>query len=303
MTTQATSSRPDGSRADASAPDAEHAPPGTSQRQRQPWIAALMSLMLPGFGQLYCGMMSRAFWIFLAFLGSSTVGLLLVSLLVSGKGMLAALVGLMLLSFGIWFFSITDAWRQADYINNTAAAARLHPWQQAATYVGVFLLSTLMLLPALVTHIRTHYVQAFHIPSASMEPALLQGDFVFADMRYNCPGCRYRVSHDDVAIFINPNERNHFYVKRIVGLPGDNISINDGKPVMTGTSATTGTNSAVASNEATPAEAANSIVVPDGHVFVMGDNRDNSRDSRSFGPVPLADVKARVRQVWLSRGS
>jgi signal peptidase I len=58
-----------------------------------------------------------------------------------------------------------------------------------------------------------------------MEPTLLHGDFIFADKRYNCPNCKDAVQRGDIAIFTYPNNRTAYYIKRVIGLPGERVQI------------------------------------------------------------------------------
>ena len=196
-----------------------------------------------------------------------------------------------LASFGVWAFAVVDAWRLARRRDPFVPAA----WQTRTVYASVFLLATLVVLPATIGHVRQHLVQAFHIPSNSMSPTLTDGDFVFADMRYNCPTCSAAVKRGDVAIFVYPDDRTQHYVKRIVALPGDAVSIEAGRVLVDGAPI------ARPSGDDAPVDMAERTVAP-GHVFVLGDDLDASRDSRHFGDVPLSDVVGRPRQIWFSYG-
>ena len=130
-------------------------------------------------------------------------------------------------------------------------------------------------------------------------------------MSYNCPGCDHAVERGDVAIFTYPNDRTLVYVKRVIGLPGDRVRIT-GKRVWVNrlalgdAPADDGTASERIDGRQWLADwgdtegAELDLTVPPGMVFVLGDNRGNSKDSRHFGSVPLRDVAGRARQVWFS---
>lgn len=246
---------------------------------RKPWVAALMSLALPGWGQLYNAQPDRAIWWFLGFALLLLPGTALLALAVPPAGMAPALLLGVLGSLACWLAGAADAWR-------SARRQPLHvprPWQTGGLYTLVFVACALVVLPSLTVWMRAQLAQPFRIPSASMAPTLLPGDLVFADMHYNCHTCR-PVQRGDVAIFTNPNDRTQYHVKRIVALPGDRVLVRGAEVQVNG----------APSPEAT--------TVPPGHVYLLGDNRANSVDSRQYGPVPLPDVVGRVRQIWFSHG-
>jgi signal peptidase I len=278
---------------------------------RNPLFALLMSLILPGFGQLYNGEFNKAIWLFLGFAFFCVPGVALVALYLSNAWMMPTLVVSLVLTLGIWLYGMIDGWRTASRKQDY----RIQAWQVGSIYLLVFILCNLVALPLLIGYVRDHQVASFRIPAASMEPSVLRGDIIFADMRYNCPGCKHRVRRGDIAIFTYPNDRTLNYIKRVIGLPGDRVQIMGNEVLVNGKSLKVG-------EMATPdgtlvTEAADGgqwqvrwaaaergkdvdVTVPPGNVFVLGDNRSGSRDSRIFGTVPLADVVGKARQVWFS---
>ena len=283
-----------------------------SFKPRNPYFALVMSLFLPGFGQLYNGEPNQAIWIFLIFLLIFIPGSAIVALHLPSGLVVPALFSGLALTLCLWLYGMIDAWRGAkqDYV--------LQSWQKSGLYALVFLVCNMLALPLLIGYVRAHEVEAFKIPSTSMEPDILNGDFIFADKRYNCPGCKEAVRRGDIAIFVYPNDRTRYYIKRIIGLPGDHVAVKGHEVTLNGKALSVReaqVNSGIQVTEAIDGRAwqAQWIIgakdtpqidetVPPGQVFVMGDNRMASVDSRYFGTVPLQDVVGRARQVWFSKG-
>jgi signal peptidase I len=281
-------------------------------RHRRPAFALLMSLVLPGFGQLYNGQFNKAIWLFLCFGLLVTPGVAGIALLLPSAAMMPALLACTLTVLGLWLYAATDAWRTAQGLTHYRLAA----WQASGVYALAFLLCDGLALPLLTSYIRDHQVASYRIPSHSMEPGILQGDILFADRRYNCPGCTSAVARGDVAIFTYPNDRTQNYIKRVIGLPGDRVRIH-GRAVwvndvpLTASERPDGTGVLVREQSgnrqwtvrwdaaATPAPD-QELSVPPGQALVLGDNRSRSKDTREFGTVPLQDITGKARQVWLS---
>lgn len=139
----------------------------------------------------------------------------------------------------------------------------------------------------------------FHIPGHSMDPTLQPGDFIVSDERaylHTSP------KHGEVIVFLFPPHKQNVYIKRVIGIPGDTVYIKNGETYINGhimahpvISPTMRTSSY--SREFGP------ISVPAGNYFVLGDDRDESNDSRFWGFVPAANVLGRVTYIWYSRDS
>lgn len=295
---------------------------------RRPLLAALASLVLPGFGQLYNGDLNRAIWLFLTFALLCIPGVALVALYLPDQWMLPTLLLGLASTLGVWGYAVVQAWRAARQPVPGPAGA----WQLSGVYALVFVLCDLLALPLLTLYVRQHQVEPYRIPSSSMAPSVHAGDMIWADKRYNCPGCKSGVHRGDIALFAYPNDRSVSYIKRVIGLPGDQVVLKERQVWVNGqalhsaganpvsgliTEALDGrqwqvqwVDAPASANPAavappmnrvttTPATALQ-LTVPDGQVFVLGDNRNSSVDSRSFGTVPMQDILGRARQVWFS---
>jgi signal peptidase I len=280
---------------------------------RNRWIAALLSLALPGLGQFYSGDLNKALWLFLGFvLIGCFPGVTIAALYVPAVLMLPLLVISTALTFGIWGLAILDAWRMAA----RRQVYTRREWQVSGFYVLLLLAGNAFML-MLVGDVRQHMVQTFNIPTAAMQPGILRGDRLFADKRYNCPGCKTAVAIGDIGIFVFPNDRTQYYIKRVIGLPGDHVSITSHNVTVNNRSLSL--SEAVEGDYLVVTEQAGQhswrvqwkknsashdfdVTVPPGQIFLLGDNRDLSTDSRQFGTVPLSDLVGNARQIWYSSG-
>jgi signal peptidase I len=278
------------------------------EHPRKPGIALAMSLLLPGLGQLYNGQLNKGLMLFMAFAFVSTPLMALVALWLPEGWLLPMLMAALLLTLVLFVYGLVDAWRTARYISNY----RLQTWQQPGVYLALLLFAYLVVLIGGTQQIRSSLVESFRIPSASMEPTLLRGDFIFADKRVNCPGCKHHIQRGDLAIFVYPNDRTKYYIKRIIGMPGDEIQIENRQVKVNGISITgvvqgkevteSGANGNYLVHWAEGESASRQWMVPQGQVFVLGDNRNRTTDSRKFGTIPLRDVVGRATQIWFSYG-
>lgn len=186
----------------------------------------------------------------------------------------------------------------------------------------------------IVLVLRSFVVEPFRIPSPSMVPTLLEGDFILVN-KFSY-GLRLPVLHTefldlgepergDVAVFRWPKDPSKDFIKRIVGLPGDEIVYDnhqlfiDGEPVKTERLGVyegenvpedqrvieylehLGEHDHRKLNVATSRDRRRlQVEVPEGHYFVMGDNRDHSMDSRVWGFVPEHNLVGQAFLIWMS---
>jgi signal peptidase I len=171
----------------------------------------------------------------------------------------------------------------------------------------------------LALFIRTFVVQAFKIPTGSMEENLLIGDhllvnkFVFAPTASSIERALLPIGtirRGDVIVFKYPEEPERDFIKRVIGLPGETVELRDKKVYINGTGLSEpyvhflqppGQNSEF--HEVTSfdvRERYGPVTVPTEHYFVMGDNRDNSQDSRYWGFLPRDYVKGKALVIYWS---
>ncbi len=165
----------------------------------------------------------------------------------------------------------------------------------------------------LALFIRTFVVQAFKIPSGSMEPTLQIGDHILVNKfiyGIKLPFLQKTLipignpARDDVIVFIYPVDKSKDFIKRVVGLPGETIEIVGRKIYINrkpyadkhGYYTEKGSNP----NDPNINFRFGPVTVPEKHFFVMGDNRDHSYDSRYWGFVPVNSVKGKAFVIYWS---
>ncbi|MDH5435589.1 MAG: signal peptidase I [Gammaproteobacteria bacterium] len=192
----------------------------------------------------------------------------------------------------------------------------------------------LMPIILIVLILRSFIIEPFRIPSGSMMPTLLVGDFILVN-KY-AYGVRLPVTNTkfldtgspargDVAVFRYPEDPSTDYIKRIVGLPGDHLKYINKTLYINGVEASQevlgsyqGVGSGVSMSGASEriedltgikhkilvipngVSVPGELIVPQGQYFVMGDNRDNSRDSRFWGFLEEKYLKGRAFMIWMN---
>ena len=171
----------------------------------------------------------------------------------------------------------------------------------------------------LALFIRTFVVQAFKIPTGSMENNLLVGDHLLVNKFVFGPGSTLErtllpmreIRRGDIVVFKYPDEPERDFIKRIIGLPGDTLELRNKKVYVNGQpldepyvhfllppSSTDSAFHEVTSFDVR--ERYGPVTVPPNQYFVMGDNRDNSQDSRYWGFLPRHYIKGKALMIYWS---
>ena len=218
--------------------------------------------------------------------------------------------------------------KKRDEIDNTLAELSKEPLiiEYAKSFFPVLFL---------VLVLRSFLIEPFQIPTGSMIPTLNVGDFILVNkyaygIRLPVIGTKI-ISVDDpergeVMVFIPPHE-NKYYIKRVIGLPGDtvryenktlfingeeiqkeyieNITVSTSIGGLAGTLSSETLGSVVHPTQHIDGAGGRRLrttwVVPNGHYFMMGDNRDNSADSREWGPVSEENIVGKAIAVWMHK--
>ena len=175
---------------------------------------------------------------------------------------------------------------------------------------------SLVIAVILALFVRTWVFQAFKIPTGSMEKNLLVGDHLIVNKMIFSPALtgleravlpHRAIRRGDVIVFKYPSEPERDFIKRVIGLPGDRLELKRKKILINGQPLD---EPYVQFLEPPPAEGASPtddlrawygpVTVPEHQYFMMGDNRDNSQDSRYWGFLPESYVKGKALFIYFS---
>jgi signal peptidase I len=286
-------------------------------KPRKPWVAVLLSLLCNGLGQIYCGHLVKGLALML--IAQLPLALTMApAVLHSTTAIAVALAIPTILGIAVWVYAVVDSYRLAS---KAGSQYELREYNRGIVYV-LFILTgivqSLCFSPVLAACVRANVAEAFCCPTESMSPTLLKGDRFMVDKTLQ----RKQPHRGDIVVFVNPENRDVRFVKRVVGLPGDTVRVEGNDVYINGEKLKqrpiddSGKISADADGQlvfesngqatyqirlaADEAKAATcpETKVPRGHCFVLGDDRGHSADSRRYGCVPLGDILGKAKYIY-----
>lgn len=271
-------------------------------------LAAALSLLLPGVGQAVAGRLVRGALFALLLALAAILALISFAHVPTALGILLAVA--LLISVRVW--SASDAWR-------SAADSRPLSWKRRAAFAAV-VLAILLLIENFAETVRARYFgSSFRLPAGSMEPTLCEGDYFIT-----LPTSGHLVRRGDIVVLTWPVDDSKSFVKRVLALPGDTVGMRGGilylngsptrEPYATKTSALAPAGGSdfewqraylvdqpPASDYQPTRDDWGPLIVPTDSLFVLGDNRDNSLDSRYWGFLPRRNIISRPHRIYFSR--
>lgn len=290
--------------------------------KRHIWLAVLLSLVMPGLGQIYCGRLKRG--LVLNFLNILPLPIILgLFSLSDSPALMQMAIALLLASVTVLLIAIFDS----AFLANRSTGYQLKDYNSPAVYALLVIIVTGGSIGSGL-YLRNQKLEAYRVPAASCYPTIVPNDRILVNKHaYN----RTEPQRGDLVVHICPFDRHSNYIKRIVAVAGDTVEMKDNKLYINGrelsrrklpestledisitekgqplegevfeeTNGTAKYNIFLAElpRDRTIDEF-EKITVPEHHCFVLGDNRNNSRDSRHFGPVPLATIKGRADYIY-----
>ena len=161
--------------------------------------------------------------------------------------------------------------------------------------LGEFLVILVITFALVFGVVRPFVMEAFYIPSESMVPTFEVGDRVFVNKfiyRFREP------KQGEIVVFKSIEGEQEDLIKRVVGIPGDTIILSNGTLLVNGVPK----KEPYINHQLPDPSSFGPITVPEGRIFVLGDNRANSRDSRFFGPLPVQDVEGEAFVIFWPPG-
>jgi len=290
--------------------------------KRRIWAAVLLSLIMPGLGQVYCGRLKRG--LVLNFLNILPLPIIIGLFSLSNSPALMQIVIALILAGGIvQLTAIIDS----ALLANRSAGYQLKDYNSPVVYALLVLIVTGGSIGSAL-YIRDQGLEAFRVPTASCYPTIVPNDRILVNKHaYN----RTDPGRGDLVVHICPFNRHWNYIKRIVAVAGDTVEIKDGQlyvnsyklirrklPESTLDNIRIAVKGQPLKGEVFEETSGNvkyniflaepphdkttddfeKITVPEHHCFVLGDNRNLSKDSRDFGPIPLATIKGRADYIY-----
>jgi signal peptidase I len=259
-------------------------------KKRNPILAFLFSLC-PPMGQVYNGQIKKGIILYL-------IGIIVPIIMLILK-IPQTLPGLIIIAiFGISFYifmiidAILNAIKQKDY--------ELKKYNRWYFYIIGVLILLFIFSPA-VEYLVFNIIgtaRAFSFPSGSMEPTIIVGDRLIADMSYYRS---HKPQRSDLLVFEPPFDKEKYYIKRCVAIENDDVEFKNGFLYINGKKQNESYAQGKTIYHDTIIKGTNiSGKVPANNILVLGDNRENSMDSRQFGYMPLENIKGKPLFIYYS---
>jgi signal peptidase I len=251
-------------------------------RPRNPWLALLLSLVAVGLGQVYNGQWKKG-------VGFYVAEIVLALFMILFWADFAAMLLCVSILFGYNLFAAGEAFATA----RRSSGYTLKPCNRWWIYL-ICLAVSLGSGAAFERVVKDWFFMAYKVPSASMLPTIRVGDHFMVEVLE--PGDELK--RGEIVIFSTPGTKGRDFVKRIVGLPGETVEIRqrrvfiDGKPLAEPYVRHSKADSLPVRDAFGP------LTLGPDEYFLMGDNREDSFDSRWLGPVPRKRITGRAAYIY-----
>lgn len=264
-------------------------------KPKEPLVAVMLTFLFPGLGQIYAGQVKKGF----AFIIINVVAVVCMFsyIMIPETKLYNYMLGIIPLAILFGLYIIIDAYISSKRFNQTNNLARNITISMRLLLIGgIVFFYFINPQVFLANYVRANIVQAFHLPSETMEPTLMKGDKVFVDKS------AYKNSkpeRGDIIIFLYPEEKKRNFVKRLIACGGETIEIKNGDvyvndelvhlPLI---------KNIYYHNLGEYGQEGRAVTVPEGNFFVLGDNNSSSSDSRFLGFIPGANIQGKVFKIY-----
>lgn len=259
------------------------------EKKRKPFVAFFLSFLTPGVGQLYNGQIKRAGFLY-AILFMISINPLSLKLFATFHGLIVWLAVTLSLLLFIMIDALYNAFKLKEIKTN-----KYNRWY---VYAVIIAIQTFTIQPLIKS---IHHFKAYKTPADSMKPTLITGDHFMVDKTYYKKKAPER---SDVIVFRYPEDPGKDFVKRVIGLPGDMVEIRDKNVYVNGkrqdNSNVVHTDPHIIPGDIAPRDNYGPTTVSDRSLFVLGDNRDQSLDSRFRGFVDISELTGKVLYIHWS---
>ena len=288
--------------------------------RRVPWVALALSFLSAGVGHLYCGRIAKGLPLYFAWILVPLCGIIAALVPPSATGLVLLLLLPAVAVLIVYLYAAIDAWRLAYQIGSDYS---LRDYNRAAVY-WLLIVVQMVYAIGLMAGVRGFVYEAYKIPANSMSPTILNGDRILA--RKLLPQHHFP-ERGDLIVFRNPTPSvADAFVKRVVAVAGDHIEIRGERLLINGNElerdrvpdeslkllgkqvrgrvayeVNSGHRYLVAYDDSSDGGRARGdfeATIPERHVFVLGDNRDRSKDSRHFGSIHIGDIDGYVDYIY-----
>jgi len=259
-------------------------------KTRKTWLSGLLTFITIGLGHVYAGYPKKGVILFVGHISLMFLYSLLIRVYPSFITIIFSIITVIIYVI----FCIYDALKKAkirksDYV--------LKPYNKWFIYLFLIIFSTFMAQPAVSYIIKKTLIQAYKIPAGSLKPTLLIGDHILAKKTLLSNS---DIKHGDIIIFDYPKDPTKDFIKRVIACGGDTIEIINKKVFINGNPIDEPY--AIHQDQKTHSygDTLKPTQIPDDSFFVMGDNRDNSHDSRLWGFVNRSAIHGKASIIYWS---
>ncbi|MDH3347587.1 MAG: signal peptidase I [Desulfobulbaceae bacterium] len=266
----------------------------SKNKPRKPWLAVLLSVLTIGLGHIYVGKAKKGI---LLYVGQAVIFLVLIPLIIFKTNIYFYFL-LLLTGLGYLIFCAVDALKTARENKHSYELLKYNKWY---LYIACYIMANMVVQPTVIHYFQENIVKAYKIPTSSMLPTIYIGDWILVN-RF-----KYKITppkRGDIIVFEYPQDPEIDYIKRLIAIAGDIVEIKNKKLFINNIEQTEDyaihLDPKNINSIHSPRDNYGPLTVPNNTVFVMGDNRDKSYDSRFWGFVNVGKIRGKAISFYWS---